>query len=243
MSNGVHQKYCDIAVWLARQVLDSSSVYLRGSSALRQGQRFPPWDIDIVLVTESTALPLRDAAKLAARATRACDSQMPVDLLVVRKLDLLTNDKQVHTQILLCHESVLLWGQDVLSDVPRHALDSATAKKVGPQLIQTAEVKLREFVSRLASGDVCDREFEGRSKSLAKAGLRLACIESLVRYGRFVRSPDDCVQVWQASEQHSVKASASLAYQALGGVARTDAVLLCEAVEQMKLYAQRRTES
>lgn len=243
MSEGVRKKYHGIALWLVQEVVDSVSVYLRGSSALPHGQEFSPWDIDIVLVTQSLAAPLSGAAKLAARATQACGTQTPVDLFVVRKEDLLNSDKQCHSRVLLHHESVLLWGQDILCDVPRHALDSATAKMVAPELIRTVAVKREQFVSRMAIRDIDEREFEGRSKSLAKAGLRLACIESLVRSGEFVRSPADCMKVWQSSEHPGVKQSASLVYQALSGIARAEAVLLCEAVDEMRLYVQRYTES
>jgi hypothetical protein len=243
MSEGVRKKYHGIALWLVQQVVDSVSIYLRGSSVLPHGQEFPPWDIDIVLVTESLAIPLSDAAKLAARATLACGTQTPVDLFVVCKEDLLRSDKQLYSRVLLHHESVLLWGQDILCDVPRDTLNVATAKMVASELIRTVDVKRAQFVSRISTGDIEEREFEGRSKSLAKAGLRLACIESLVQSGEFVRSPADCMQVWQSSEHPDVKASASLVYQSLSGIARTDAVLLCKAVENMRLYVQRYTES
>jgi hypothetical protein len=240
MSEQAQHKYYGIAIWLVQQVPDSVSVYLRGSSALPKGQIFPPWDIDVVLVTGSLPHPLNTAAKLAARATHACGTDAPVDIFVVRQEDLLRSERQVHSRVLLQHESFLLWGRDVLREVPRHALNATTAKLIAPEVIRTAEVKHAQFVSRMATNDIDDREFEGRSKSLAKAGLRLACIESLAQHGRFVRSPAECMQVWQLSEHPGVvKDSAAVAYQAIGGIRRTDAVLLCEAIEQMRLYVQR----
>jgi len=243
MTEQPQHKHFGIASWLVQQVPGSVSVYLRGSSVLPQRQHFPPWDIDVVLITETLPHSLHSAAKLASRATYACGAEAPVDLFVVRESDLLTSEKQVHSRVLLQHESFLLWGRDVLREVPRHALNAATAKLIAPEVIRTAEVKCVRFASRMADGDMDDHEFEGRSKSLAKAGLRLACIESLAVCGRFVRSPADCMQVWQSSEHLGVKESAVLAYKAISEIRRTDALLLCEAIDQMRLYVQRYTES
>lgn len=243
MASKTALKYRALAEWIADRISGSVSIYLRGSSASDfAGDGFAPWDIDIVAVTDAPAPSFGTASNVAALATQECNLGAPVDLFVVRTVDLIESDKQALTRLLLSAGSLLLWGEDILSHVPQQSRDAATARLIAPELLRTACVKSDAFVSRVASGGVDDHEFDGRAKSLAKAGLRLACVESLVRHGRFVRKPSDCMMIWQASANPVVVTSASVAYRALGAVAREDAVSFIDAIGQLCFEAARYAE-
>lgn len=224
--------------WLVARLPAAVSILLRGSSVCRASEVYPPWDIDIVVVTDVAAITIGDAAKLASEVTDALLLPIPVDLLVVNRAALFRSETHVHTRILLNHGSMHLWGEDLMADLPQQTLDPINARHVGLELLRTVDIKMRLLETRLTDESLSVQEFSGRAKSLSKAALRLACIESMSQHARYIRTPSECMRIWQARGAGSVSKSSQYVFEALSGVEMDVIRPLLTAIRQMKRHAQ-----
>jgi cupin superfamily protein len=165
-------------IWHEAEVFGPVALYLRGSAARPNVSGFQPWDIDLALVTRQ-AIP-----ENAIRSSREEISGQELDLKYVTVRDLISNERELPTRLLLRSEGILLRGRDIVCELPT----------VDPSPRMAAAIAARQMSACHSNDSILEHEDDGSMmvRRCAKAALRLATPFIMLEMGRLERDPMVC---------------------------------------------------
>lgn len=165
-------------IWEEAKAYGRVGLYLRGSVARESVPGIRPWDIDLVLITRQVI------PEEARRLGRDKIDGLELDMKYVTAHDLVKVNRELPTRSLLRSEGVLLFGQDIVCEIP-----SAKPSRLMAAVIASRQVEACRINDTVMSGDVDDGVLVQR---FAKAALRLATPLIMLQLNRLERDPVVC---------------------------------------------------
>lgn len=181
------------SIWDEAEVYGRVGFYLRGSVARPSIPGIQPWDIDLALITRQV---IPDEAR---RMERDETAGLELDMKYVTVHDLINADRELPTRSLLRSEGVLLFGQDIVCEIPSAKPSPVMAAVIASRQAEACRVNDAEM-SDGVDDNVMIRRF-------AKAALRLATPFIMLQLNRLERDPVICGWFISASHPELRKAS------------------------------------
>lgn len=173
-------------IWDEAEAYGRVGLYLRGSVARPSVPGIRPWDIDLALIT-------RQAVPQETRRTERDETNgLELDMKYVTVRDLINTDRELPTRLLLRSEGVLLFGQDIVCEIPLAKPSPVMAAVIASRQAEACRVNDAEMRSGV-DDNIMIRRF-------AKAALRLATPFIMLQLNRLERDPVICG--WFISSNH-----------------------------------------
>jgi hypothetical protein len=166
------------SIWDEAEAYGRVGLYLRGSVARPSVPGIRPWDIDLALITR------RVVPEEARRTARNETDGLELDMKYVTVHDLINADRELPTRSLLRSEGVLLFGQDIVCEIPLAKPSLGMAAVIASRQAEACRVNDAEMRSGV-DDSVMIRRF-------AKAALRLATPFIMLQLNRLERDPVIC---------------------------------------------------
>lgn len=165
-------------IWDEAEAYGRVGLYLRGSVARPNVPGIQPWDIDLALIT-------RQVVPVEVRRTERDETDgLELDMKYVTVHDLINADRELPTRSLLRSEGVLLFGQDIVCEIPLAKPSPVMAAVIASRQAEACRVNDAEMRSGV-DDSVMIRRF-------AKAALRLATPFIMLQLNRLERDPVIC---------------------------------------------------
>lgn len=173
-------------IWDEAEAYGRVGLYLRGSVARPSVPGIQPWDIDLALITR------RVVPEEVRRTERNETDGLELDMKYVTVHDLINTDRELPTRSLLRSEGVLLFGQDIVCEIPPAKPSPTMAAVIASRQADACRVNDAEMDAGV-DDSVMIRRF-------AKAALRLATPFIMLQLNRLERDPVICG--WFISANH-----------------------------------------
>lgn len=165
-------------IWDESKEYGRVGLYLRGSVARPNVPGIQPWDIDLVLITRQVV------PEEARRTERDETAGLELDMKYVTVHDLINAARELSTRSLLRSEGVLLFGRDIVCEIPAAKPSALMASVIAMRQAEACRMNDAEM-SAGVDNDVMIRRF-------AKAALRLATPFIMLQLNRLERDPVVC---------------------------------------------------
>jgi hypothetical protein len=170
------------------------SLYLRGSVVTSTDGGIP-LDLDLYLIEENEPIQGYDMFELNKALRQRFHSLPVIDASFLSVLCLRDSGRRLMTRLILRKEGTLLFGEELLSQLPEDQLDLACAASLSFKQSLIVEKKLLRAVNQIASISAEDVFWQIYNlKSMAKATLRLAMPFFVRDENRFERGIDLCAK-------------------------------------------------
>lgn len=184
------------------------ALYLRGSSAENKGN-YVPWDIDLYAIVEDGE-DLNFQKTLCESMEKKYSKLPPIDISIMSLSTLQRSPKYILKRALLHHDSKLLKGKEIKSLIKKPIFNSDTAEKI--KLIAGTFIE-KYFIRQNWNSNVLDKmrtsDFNGYTKSLAKALVRSGTFVIIKNQKYFTRDIDTCyralIEEYPDLEEHLSK--------------------------------------
>lgn len=165
-------------IWSEAEVYGRVGLYLRGSVARASIPGIRPWDVDMALITR------QEVPETARRLGRDKVDGLELDMKYVTVYDLIKADRELPTRSLLRSEGILLFGQDIVCEIPLAKPSPRMAAVIASRQVEACRIN-DAVMSDGTSDDVLVQRF-------AKAALRLATPLIMLQVNRLERDPVAC---------------------------------------------------
>lgn len=178
------KELADATLKLAKEIWDETEaygrvgLYLRGSVARPNVPGIQPWDIDLALITRQVV------PEEVRRTERDETTGLELDMKYVTVHDFINADRELSTRLLLRSEGVLLFGRDIVCEIPTAKPSALMAAVIASRQVEACHVNDAEMNAGVDHG-VMVRRF-------AKAALRLATPFIMLQLNRLERDPVVC---------------------------------------------------